>query len=97
MKTSHILLLTSLVTVAVIVVGVLAWQPWRDIGGTATSDNSGVEIGGPFTLVDQDGNEATEAVLDRELNVIYFGYTYCPDVCPTTLQDIASAMDLIGR
>ena len=98
MKASRIFFLTSLVTIAVIVVGVLAWQPWRIECRTGSTGNGGSEadIGGPFTLTDQDGNEVTEAMLEGHLNVIYFGYTYCPDVCPTGLQDITAALDMMG-
>lgn len=95
MSARRIFLLTSLITIAVVVVGLLAWQPWQ-AGSNAASTSGTAQIGGPFTLVDQDGNQVTEAVLDRKVNVIYFGYTYCPDVCPMTLQDITSALDMMG-
>lgn len=52
-----------------------------------------VEIGGPFALQDTEGREVTEAsFLGRHL-LIYFGYTYCPDVCPTRLQEMSVALD----
>lgn len=53
-------------------------------------------IGGPFTLVDQDGKPRTEAMLKGKWTALYFGYTYCPDVCPTTLQAIAEAKKQLG-
>jgi protein SCO1/2 len=54
-------------------------------------------VGGPFTLIDQDGKTVTEKVLLGKWSVIYFGYTYCPDVCPTGLQVLAQGLDRMGR
>jgi len=54
-----------------------------------------MQLGGPFTLVNQDGRTVTEADFKGQLLVAYFGYTFCPDVCPTELGGIASAMDLL--
>ena len=50
-------------------------------------------IGGPFTLTDQKGKTRTEEDLKGTYNLIYFGYTFCPDVCPTALQVMTNAMD----
>ena len=54
-------------------------------------------IGGPFRLVAGDGREVTDAEFRGRLMVIYFGYTSCPDACPTALQDIANAVDMLGK
>ncbi len=53
-------------------------------------------VGGPFTLVDQDGRAVDEKVLNGKWSAVFFGFTYCPDVCPTTLQALASATDQLG-
>ena len=50
-------------------------------------------IGGPFTLLDQSGQILTEKDLKGSYSLIYFGYTFCPDVCPTGLQVMSNAMD----
>ncbi len=55
-----------------------------------------VKIGGPFTLTDQDGKTVTEAVLKGKWTAVFFGYTYCPDVCPLTLQSLAHTQSLLG-
>lgn len=52
-------------------------------------------IGGPFNLVDQDGNAVTEADFRGKYMLVYFGYTYCPDVCPTSLNRNVQALDLL--
>ncbi|MCP4327026.1 MAG: SCO family protein [Alphaproteobacteria bacterium] len=53
-------------------------------------------FGGPFTLVDHRGESRTDADFRGRHMLIYFGYTYCPDICPTGLQEMAAALDLLG-
>lgn len=56
----------------------------------------GAELGGPFQLVDQDGQTVTDASFAGKFMLIYFGFTFCPDVCPTELQAMATAIDDLG-
>mgnify|MGYP001550178209 CR=1 FL=1 len=53
-------------------------------------------IGGPFALIDQNGRARGSADFRGRFMLVYFGYTYCPDVCPTTLGVIADALDKMG-
>jgi protein SCO1/2 len=53
-------------------------------------------IGGPFSLLDTSGSQVTEAALAGKPYAIFFGYTHCPDVCPTTLQDMTSWLAALG-
>ena len=63
----------------------------------AMLNSDGADIGGSFTLVRQDGNEVTDKqVLDKP-SLIYFGYTFCPDVCPVDVQVMADAVDLLAK
>lgn len=52
--------------------------------------------GGTFSLVDQDGRVVSQDVLKGRWSVVFFGFTYCPDVCPTTLQSLALAREQLG-
>jgi cytochrome oxidase Cu insertion factor (SCO1/SenC/PrrC family) len=54
-------------------------------------------VGGPFALVDHTGRQRTEADFRGKLLLLYFGFTYCPDVCPTDLQSIGLAIDQLGK
>jgi cytochrome oxidase Cu insertion factor (SCO1/SenC/PrrC family) len=54
-------------------------------------------IGGPFTLVDHNGQRRTDADFRGKLLLVYFGFTACSDACPTDLQAIAGAVDTLGR
>ncbi len=53
-------------------------------------------IGGPFRMTDHNGRAVTDADFRGRPMIVYFGYTYCPDVCPTGLQTLAAALDLLG-
>ena len=56
----------------------------------------GSAIGGPFSLVDQDGKTVTNTALEGKWLLVYFGYTHCPDACPTALNNIALALRDLG-
>jgi cytochrome oxidase Cu insertion factor (SCO1/SenC/PrrC family) len=53
-------------------------------------------IGGPFSLIDHTGKPRTDADFRGKLLLVYFGFSYCSDVCPTDLQAIATAVDKLG-
>ena len=53
-------------------------------------------IGGPFALIDHTGKPRTEADFRGRFLLLYFGFTYCPDVCPTDLQAMGLALDQLG-
>ena len=53
---------------------------------------AGAAIGGPFALVDQDGKRVTDRDFAGRYRIMYFGYTFCPDVCPVDMQKIGAAL-----
>jgi protein SCO1/2 len=53
-------------------------------------------VGGPFSLTDQAGRRVTDQDFRGKFMLVYFGFTYCPDVCPTALQVMAAALDKLG-
>lgn len=65
-------------------------------GGVGTVSTTGTAaIGGPFTLQTAGGRTVTEADFAGRYMLIYFGYTYCPDVCPTALGEMGRALDML--
>ncbi len=60
------------------------------------SDTRGADVGGAFTLVNSSGQRVSEADFLGKSMLVYFGYSYCPDVCPYSLQMMASALDTLG-
>lgn len=82
-----------LLPLAILALGLVAL-----IGAAAFIVSSGGEqarasaIGGPFTLTDQNGARVTEATYRGAPSIVFFGYTHCPDVCPTTLFDMSEVL-----
>jgi protein SCO1/2 len=56
----------------------------------------GAPLGGPFQLVDSKGQPVTEAVFRGKPSAVFFGFTHCPDVCPTTLMEMAQWIEELG-
>ena len=76
---------------------VSACGPHAPTGPDGQASSSGeAQIGGPFQLVDQNGKPADQSLLNGKWSAVFFGYTYCPDVCPTTLQALAQAEATLG-
>lgn len=53
-------------------------------------------VGGPFALVDQNGKRRTDKDFRGKLMLVYFGFTYCPDICPTDLLQMGLAVEKLG-
>src|SRR6201993_3967968 len=78
--------LCGAVLVAVLVIG----QP------AARATTSSVTIGGPFSLTAPDGATVTDQTFRGKWLLVYFGYTFCPNTCPMTLNEIATALEKLG-
>ena len=98
-KLSRIPLVFAAVATATLVAGASAW--WLNRAGDArfaqcsTSTVAGAIIGGPFTLVDETGTTVSDTDVLTKPSLVYFGYTFCPDVCPMDSARNAEAMDLL--
>ncbi len=73
-----------------VLVGAAGWIGWDAWKGNQPT------IGGAFSLTDQDGRTVTDASLKGKPTLLYFGYTYCPDVCPTSLLLMETAAEKLG-
>lgn len=62
-----------------------------------STDITGVDFGKDFLLTDHNGKSRTLADFKGKAVVMFFGYTHCPDVCPTTMSDLAQAFVLLGK
>ena len=83
---------------ALALIGLAATLPAcsKPAGAASSAQASADGPGGPFTLVDQDGKPVDQSVLNGKWSVVFFGYTFCPDVCPTTLTTLGQTMTLLG-
>ena len=82
------------------IVGLLVAVLLLGVGGylflSGGQQPTGMAVGGPFSLVDGDGKPVTDKTWRGRYMLVYFGYTFCPDVCPTTLNNVADALDKLG-
>lgn len=76
--------------------GLAACQPAPEPPRFAATDITGVPFGRDFRLTDHNGRVRTLADFRGKLVALFFGYTHCPDVCPTTLSDFAAALKALG-
>ena len=80
-------------------IGVLvaAWTGWPSLTNRSPqSELSVADIGGPFTLTNHKGELVSDADLKGKPYVLFFGFTHCPDVCPTTLWELSELMKELG-
>jgi protein SCO1 len=89
------ILLTALAAVAGFAVVALAMVYFVSTRQTGSGVGAAA-VGGPFSLIDDTGAPVTERTLAGKPSVMYFGYTFCPDVCPTTLLDMSRWIKALG-
>jgi protein SCO1/2 len=89
-------LLPYLLLVAAVIGGVL-WYESEKVPGLGRVVSTGqADVGGPFQLTDQHGKPVSDQAFRGRYMLIYFGYSFCPDVCPTTLAVMAQALEKLG-
>jgi protein SCO1/2 len=93
-RTSHIFLILSAFLTGLVIFSVVILFATRQIG---TGGGPGPSpIGGPFKLIDQNGQPISDQDMMGRPFLVFFGYTHCPDVCPTTLFDVSELMRALG-
>jgi protein SCO1 len=93
-RTSRLMVIfTAFIAGLVLCVGVIALIEGRSAG---TGTVQAAAIGGPFNLIDQDGQPFSDHELKGKTFLVFFGFTHCPDVCPTTLFEISEIMRTLG-
>ncbi|MDP7545685.1 MAG: SCO family protein [Alphaproteobacteria bacterium] len=91
------LMLFITATVIAVALGLIANALFRDPGQPKVTSVGVPSIGGPFELVDHKGQVARDSDFRGKYLLVMFGYTFCPDVCPTELQLITEAMERLGQ
>jgi protein SCO1/2 len=77
--------------------GGLLWHESEMVPGLGRTVVTGrADVGGPFRLTDQNGKSVSDADFRGRYMLVYFGYSFCPDVCPTTLAVMAQALEKLG-
>ena len=86
----------ALAGIVVLVAGIIVVIGFQDSPRGAAGSVLGSAIGGPFHLIDQNGKPVSDADLKGKWQLVFFGYTHCPDTCPTTMNEISLALDRLG-
>lgn len=79
-----------------VMTAVVLLADFGEIGGSHNAATGKALVGGPFTLVNGQGERVTEKTFAGKPMLVFFGFTNCPDVCPSGLQVIAAALDQLG-
>src|SRR5260370_35765301 len=87
----------TLAGLLVLAAGGLIGLAFRDNPKGAAGPLLASAIGGPFHLVDQNGKRFGDADLKGKWHLVFFGYTHCPDTCPTALNEMTLALDRLGK
>lgn len=95
MTRRRLLLLAPAGLLAAGLAGAGAFWATRPAPGTSQGAQGSPLIGGPFRLIDGDGHGVTDQSFRGKAMLVYFGYTHCPDACPTALQDMVTALDKV--
>ncbi len=89
-----IVIAAALVITTLVMVG--RRDPVASSGVISVTDDKGRLPGGPFQLTDQDGRAVDQTILNGKWTLVFFGFTYCPDYCPTTLAAIDATKRRMG-
>jgi protein SCO1/2 len=82
--------------VLIIAVAVTAAAATWELVRKTTSSRETAGIGGPFSLIDQHGRRVTERDFQGKPSLVFFGFTFCPDICPTTLTELTGQLKELG-
>lgn len=88
--------IVSIVVAALLFAGLVAWFQIQQENPVASSPYLAENFGGPFTLTDHTGRAVTDKDFAGTYRLIYFGFTFCPAICPTELAKITEALDTLG-
>ncbi|MBP7190605.1 MAG: SCO family protein, partial [Rickettsiaceae bacterium] len=93
---AKVVIIVSMVIALVSLYFFMAYKtPNKPLNGAEIEEE--VKIGGDFTLIDQHGNSFSSDKLKGKPSIIYFGFTFCPDICPTALEKITTVVDELDK
>ena len=93
-KKFFLTLLSSLLILLVLSIGTGLWVYKQT---KSNNLNKATLVGGSYSLTDHNGKKVTDKSFPNKFKIIYFGYTFCPDICPTGMAVISQALDLLGN
>jgi len=95
--------ITASLVLAMVLAAQLGERVWKDTGKTSNGHVTIIDkpskgyakIGGPFKLIDHQGKSRTDIDFRGKLMLVYFGYSYCPDICPMGLSAMSQALNAL--
>jgi len=100
MKKSRLITVVATLAIGLSMIGFTAYKvnlANSDKGGKVVKTTGTARIGGPFEMINQDGKPVTEKDFRGKYMLMFFGFTFCPDICPTELQVISAALEQLGE
>lgn len=97
-KLSKIIIVLSAVIAAISLYILIAIElPDKPLAGQGGAPNEEALIGGEFTLTDHNGDKFNNNMMQGKLSLVYFGFTFCPDICPTSLQKLTNVLTTLDK
>ncbi len=97
-KVTKIIIALSIIIAAISTYILVAIDlPDKPLAGRGDSLEGDVQIGGDFTLTDQNGEPFNSDMMKGRLSLVYFGFTFCPDICPTSLQKLTEVITTLDK
>lgn len=95
--TKIVILLSIIIAALSVYILVTVDLPNKPLAGQGGIEGNDANIGGEFVLTDHNGNEFNSDMMKGKLSLIYFGFTYCPDICPTSLQKLTQVLSTLDK
>lgn len=97
-KVAKIIIILSIIIAAISMYILIAIElPTKPLAGQGGALEEDVQIGGSFILTDHNGNEFNSDTMNGKLSLVYFGFTFCPDICPTSLQKLTQVLSTLDK
>lgn len=95
--TKIIIFLSSIIAVISVYILLTVDLPNKPLAGRGGAPDNDAQIGGDFILTDHRGNEFNSNSMKGRLSLVYFGFTFCPDICPTSLQKLTHVLSVLDK
>jgi protein SCO1/2 len=97
-KVAKIIIILSIIIAAISMYILIAIElPTKPLSGQGGAPEEDVKIGGSFILTDQNGDKFNSDAMNGKLSLVYFGFTFCPDICPTSLQKLTQVLSTLDK
>lgn len=92
-----IIILSTIIAAISLYILVAIELPDKPLAGQGGAPTEEVLIGGDFTLTDHNGEKFSSEQMKGRLSLVYFGFTFCPDICPTSLQKLTNVISTLDK